>query len=144
MSANRFPWLPNNNWVRALFAPALVFIATSVNHNYQTDFWHHLARGQAMWERGELVDTDLFTFTVPGRSFQDANWLSQIAFCLLFRAGGLELVQVINSLTLSAVMGGLVWMAWRKSGSMLIAGGLGVFAFLGLWQLLIIRPQTFS
>jgi hypothetical protein len=144
MSAKLLPWFPTNNWVRALFAPALVFIATSVNHNYQTDFWHHLARGQAMWERGELVNTDLFTFTVPGKSFQDANWLSQIAFCLLYRVAGLDLVQVVNSLVLSAVMGMLVWMAWRKSGSMLVAGGLGVFAFLGLWQLLIIRPQTFS
>jgi hypothetical protein len=144
MSAKFPPWIPTNNWVRALFAPALVFIATSVNHNYQTDFWHHLARGQAMWERGELVNNDLFTFTVPGKNFQDANWLSQIVFCILFRLGGLDLVQVVNSLVLSAVMGVLVWMTWRKSGSMLAAGGLGVFAFLGLWQLLIIRPQTFS
>jgi len=47
-------------------------------------------------------------------------------------------------LTLTAVMALLVAMAWRKSGSVLLAGGLGVFAFLGLWQLLIIRPQTFS
>jgi hypothetical protein len=144
MSAKLPPWFPTNNWVRALFAPALVFIATSVNHNYQTDFWHHLARGQAMWERGELVNNDLFTFTVPGKSFQDANWLSQIVFCILFKMGGLDLVQVVNSLVLSAVMGVLVWTTWRKSGSMLAAGGLGVFAFLGLWQLLIIRPQTFS
>jgi hypothetical protein len=144
MSAKLPPWLPTNNWVRALFAPALVFIATSVNHNYQTDFWHHLARGQAMWERGELVNTDLFSFTVAGKSFQDANWLSQIAFYVLFRLGGLDMVQVANSLVLAAVMGMLVWMVWRKSDSMMVAGGLGVFAFLGLWQLLIIRPQTFS
>jgi hypothetical protein len=138
------PLLPTNTWVRVVFAPALVFIATSVNHNYQTDFWHHLARGQAISERGGLVDHDLFTFTVPGKPFQDANWLSQVLYYRLFSCGGLELVQFVNSLTLAVVMSLLVGMCWRKSGSALMAGGLGVLAFLGLWQLLIIRPQTFS
>jgi hypothetical protein len=137
-------WFPTNNWVRLLFAPALVFIATSVNHNYQTDFWHHLARGQAMTERGGLVDTDLYTFTVPGKPFQDANWLTQVLYFRLFSLGGLELVQFVNSLTLAAVMGLVIGMSWRKSGSALASGALGIIAFLGLWQLLIIRPQTLS
>jgi hypothetical protein len=137
-------WFPTNNWIRLGFAPALVFIATSVNHNYQTDFWHHLARGRVISETGTLLNEDVFTFTVAGKSFQDANWLSQLCFYHLFQVGGLDLVQVVNSLTLTAVMALLVTMAWRKSGSALLAGGLGVFAFLGLWQLLIIRPQTFS
>jgi hypothetical protein len=144
MNAKLSLFLPTNSWVRLLFAPALVFIATSVNHNYQTDFWHHLARGQAISERGSLIDNDLFTFTVPGKAFQDANWLTQVLYYRLFSCGGLELVQFVNSLTLMAVMSVLVWMSWRKSASALTAGGLGVFAFLGLWQLLIIRPQTFS
>ncbi len=137
-------WRPTNDWVRLLFAPALVFIATSVNHNYQTDFWHHLARGQAISERGELVNTDLYTFTVPGKPFQDANWLTQVLYYRLFSYGGLDLVQFVNSVTLAVVMILVVWMSWRKSASALTAGALGVFAFLGLWQLLIIRPQTFS
>jgi hypothetical protein len=137
-------WFPTNNWVRLIFAPALVFIATSVNHNYQTDFWHHLARGQAITERGALVDSDLYTFTVPDKPFQDANWLSQVLYYRLFSLGGLDLVQFVNSLTLAAVMGLVIAMSWRKSGSALISGALGVFAFLGMWQLLIIRPQTFS
>ena len=50
--------LPTANWMRALLAPALVFIATAIERNYQTDFWHHLARGQAIAERGGLVNHD--------------------------------------------------------------------------------------
>ena len=39
----------------------------------------------------------------------------------------------------------LVGLCRRKSGSMLVAAGVGVFVFLGLWQLfLLIRPQTIS
>ena len=37
--------------------PALAFIATALDRNYQTDFWHHLARGRAMAEGGLVAIT---------------------------------------------------------------------------------------
>ncbi len=139
-----FP-LPTAAWTRALFAPVLLFVATSVDRNYQTDFWHHLARGRAMAARGEMVDRDLFSCTVPpDQSFQDANWLTQLSYYHLYAAGGLPLVQLVNSLLLTAMMAGLVWLCWRGSRSLTLAAGLAAFAFLGLWQLLLIRPQTLS
>src|SRR6266511_3139301 len=67
-------------WVRALFAPALLFIFCGIARNYQTDLWHHLARGRVIVEEGHLLDEDRFTYTVHGQSFQDVNWLSQLAF----------------------------------------------------------------
>jgi hypothetical protein len=136
--------LPTPTWTRALLAPALVFIATAVDRNYNTDFWHHLARGRAMATQGALVDRDQFTYTVAGRPFLDNNWLTQLLYYGLYEHGGLALVQLVNSLTLAAMIGVVVWMCRRRCPSLLIAGGLGVFAFFGLWQLLIIRPQTFS
>jgi len=136
--------LPNAAWTRAILAPALVFIATAGERDYQTDFWHHLARGRAMAESGALVDRDLFTYTIPGLTFQDTNWLPQLLYYWLYNAGGLDLVQLVNSLLLTAMMGVLVWLCWRGSGSLLLAGAVGACAFFGLWQLLIIRPQTFS
>src|SRR5262245_18025697 len=137
-------FLPTGDWIRALIAPALAFIATALNRNYQTDFWHHLARGKAMAESGGLVDHDLFTYTVAGQHFQDSNWLTQLLYWWMFQFGGLALVQTVNSLILAMVMGGLVWLCWRRSRSLMVASALAVFAFFGLWQLLIIRPQTFS
>jgi hypothetical protein len=136
---------PTAAWTRALFAPVLMFVATSVDRNYQTDFWHHLARGRAIAASGALVDHDLFSCTVPpDQSFQDASWLAQLAYHYLYAAGGLPLVQLANSLLLTAMTAGLVWLCWRGSRSLTIAAGLAAFAFLGLWQLLLIRPQTFS
>ncbi len=122
-----------------------MFVATSVDRNYQTDFWHHLARGQAMAQRGSLVDHDLFTYTVsPEQPFQDANWLAQLSYYRLYSAGGLRLVQLANSLLLTAMIVVLVWLCWRSSRSLTLAAALGAFTFLGLWQLLLIRPQTYS
>jgi len=137
--------LPTAAWTRALFAPVLMFIATSVDRNYQTDFWHHLARGRAIAQTGAMVDHDLFTYTVPPEQpFQDSNWLAQLSYHRLYSAGGLPLVQLANSLLLTAMMAVLVWLCWRSSRSLTLAAALAAFTFLGLWQLLLIRPQTYS
>src|SRR5205823_15103135 len=95
-SALRLP-LPTDRWTRFLLAPALVFIAACVDRNYQTDLWHHLARGRTIVTEGRLLDTDRFTFTFPGQPFQDVNWLWQIGFYHLHELGGLPLVQTVNA-----------------------------------------------
>jgi hypothetical protein len=135
---------PTDRLVRALLVPAAVFIATSVDRNYQTDLWHHLARGRVLVEEGTLLDNDRFTFTVGGKPFRDVNWLWQGASYCVYRAGGLPLVQTINAAILALTLGLLFALARRRCGSPAIACGVCAVAFLGLWPLLIIRPQSFS
>src|SRR5262245_47858719 len=113
-------WLPTDDWVRALLAPALVFIACGIDRNYQTDLWHHLARGHAIVNEGRLLDEDRFSYTVPGKPFQDVNWLTQVGFYHLHRLGGLELLQAVNAVVLAAMMGVLVWLCRRESGSLVV------------------------
>ncbi len=136
--------LPTDRWTRALLAPALVFIATAIDRNYQTDLWHHLARGRAIVTEGRLLDVDRFTYTVHGQPLQDVNWGWQVVFYRLYTVGGLPLVQVVNSAILAMMMAVLVGLTWRRSGSLLVSVAVCIFAFFGLWQLLIIRPQTLS
>ncbi len=136
--------LPTDRWLRYLLVPALVFIATAMDRNYQTDLWHHLARGRVLMEEGRLLDEDRFTCTIPGRAFQDCNWGCQAANYGLYRLGGLPLVQTANASTLALTMALLVALCRRRSGSLLAAAGVGLLVFFGLWQMLIIRPQTFS
>lgn len=136
--------LPTDRWTRLLLAPALVFIATAVDRNYQTDLWHHLARGRAIVAEGRLLNEDRFTYTVFGRPLQDVNWSWQVLFYRLHTLGGLPLVQTVNSALLAVMMALVVALAWRRGGSLIAANAVGIFTFLGLWQLLIIRPQTVS
>jgi hypothetical protein len=131
-------------WALACIAPALTFVGTSIPHYYQTDFWHHLARGRAIVQSGELVNEDRFTYTVAGQPLRDPNWLSQIVYYGLYELGGLALVRTVNSLTLAAAVGVLVFLCHRASGSLFLATLLGIWTFLGLMQLFIVRPQTFS
>lgn len=135
---------PTLHTVRLGLAPALVFIATGIDRGYQTDLWQHLARGRQIVREGAIVSVDRFTFTVPGREMRDNNWLSQLAYYGLHRAGGLELIQLLNSIVLAATLAIVVHQCRRQSRSTGVAAVTGVFVFLGLWQAMLIRPQTFS
>ena len=133
-----------NTPLRLAFPALVAFIALVTNRDYLCDFWHHLARGRAIVEQGRLVNEDLFTFTVAGQPLVDVNWLTQIGYFELFQIGGLSLVQVCNALVVAATIAIVTWQAWRASKSAALASAAGVFAFLGCWQTLSIRPQSVS
>jgi hypothetical protein len=137
-------WLPNINWVRAIVCPAVVFIAMNMDRGYQTDFWHHLARGREIALARGIPHTETMVFTVAGEPVRDPNWLTQLAYYGLFQLGGISLVQTANSLIIAAAAGVLVWTCRRRSGSMFIAAAVGVFTVAGAWQTLLIRPQSIS
>src|SRR5579862_7611865 len=137
-------WLPTDAWVRVLLVPAVAFIALASNTAYLADFWHHLARGRVIVTEGHLLDHDVFTFTAGGESFQDVNWLSQVVYFLLFDQGGLALVRIVNSLIMAVALGLLVRLCYTRCASRSAAMAIGTLTFLGLWQVLTIRPQTFS
>src|SRR5207249_1632513 len=99
---------------------------------------------RAIVERGEIVDRDLFTFTVADRPFQDVNWLTQVGYYALHQTGGLALVQLVNSLVIAVTMLWIVLLCRRQSGSLLAGVIAGAVTFLGVWEVLAIRPQTLS
>jgi hypothetical protein len=67
-----------------------------------------------------------------------------MAFERLFMLGGLPLVQTVNGLIVAAALGVVVLHAQRRGRNALVAAGLALIAFVGLWQLLLIRPQSLS
>jgi hypothetical protein len=136
--------LPTPTWLRLAIVPVLAFLATATDRHYLADFWHHLARGRAMVEQGRIVNQDLFTFTVAGQPFQDVNWLTQVGYYALYEAGGLQLVQIVNSLIIALTMLLVVQHCRRRAGSLLAGVLAGTIAFLGVWEVLTIRPQTLS
>src|SRR5262245_39254952 len=137
-------FLPTDAWLRWLIAPVLVFIAQATSTTYLADFWHHLARGRAIVESGQLLNHDVFTFTASGREFQDCNWLTQVGYYLLFQWGGLALVQVVNATLLAVTLALVVGHCRRTSGSLAVGAGVGIGVFLSLWEILTIRPQSIS
>src|SRR5438034_4194560 len=139
-----FRCLPTRNTVRFVLAPALVFIATSLDRGYQTDLWQHLARGRVIAQERAIVSVDRFTFTAAGEELCDNNWLTQLLYYVVQSVAGLEGVQLVNSLALAATFAMLVTHCRRTSGSTGLAAVAVVAAVVGLWSTLFIRPQSFS
>ncbi len=104
-------------WVWGLLPAAVVFVAVGIDRNYQTDLWHHLARGRLIVAEGRLVDDDRFSCTVPGRPFQDSNWGWQVGMVGLYRLGGLALVQAANAVTAGATLALLTVLCRRRGGA---------------------------
>jgi hypothetical protein len=131
-------------WCYAILAPAVIFVLTGVDRSYQTDLWHHLARGREICATGRILSHDVFTYTVAGQGFVDNNWLTQVVAWQLYRFGGIELLQAANSLLLAATVAILVGLGMRLGASPRVAAGVGVAMVVGLSQTLLIRPQTVS
>src|SRR5262245_29703214 len=117
---------PSMAWALAIVPPAITFIYCSLYRDYEVDLWHHLARGRAMVERAEIVNRDLFTFTVTDIEFQDVNWLTQLGYYGLFSVDGFDLVQTVNALAWAVIVAVLVHLCYRASGSMVTASALGI------------------
>lgn len=144
MLRDRLRFLPDIHVLRAVLVPSVVLIACFLDRGYQTDFWYHLARGRAIVSQARLVDIDSFTCTVAGSETRDANWIAQVLFFRVYQWGGLSLVQSINALVIATALA-MVFRLCRRAG----AGGgictaITAFAFLGLWQTFLIRPQSVS
>ena len=52
------------------------------------DMWWHLGAGRAMWENGEILTTDIFSYTRAGQPWTNAFWIPEILMYLVQHLGG--------------------------------------------------------
>ena len=72
-------------------------------------FWHTMT-GEAILERGEVIDTDPFSFTYGGTHWIPYQWLGEVWMALLNRLGGLDAELVFTTAVLAAVF---AWLGSR-------------------------------
>jgi hypothetical protein len=53
-----------------------------------TDMWWHLRAGEEMLRTGQVLQTDIFSFTRAGAHWMNVFWLADLGMALLFRWGG--------------------------------------------------------
>ncbi len=52
------------------------------------DTWWHLAAGDWMLDHHQVLTSDIFSFTVPGKPWDAQEWLSEVLMALSFRLSG--------------------------------------------------------
>lgn len=75
----------------------------------QNDTWWHLRAGADMWASRRVLLTDIYSHTANGAFWPNHEWLSDVVFYGLYRAGGLPLV----SLSAAAVIVAAWGITWR-------------------------------
>src|SRR5262249_14452870 len=121
----------------------LLFIALAAAACFmpaQNDTWWHLREGEILW-RGAAPLTDQFSYTVAGAYWPNREWLSQIVFYGLFRAGGLPLLTGV----LAAFVVAAWYLSWRlttgRSTIRVMLVALALVTSSIQWSL---RPQIFT
>jgi hypothetical protein len=80
----------------------------------QNDTWWHLRAGADMWAAGRVLLTDHYSHTAHGAFWPNHEWLSELAFYGIYKAGGLPLVSLSTAACIVAAWG-LTW--WLMIGS---------------------------
>lgn len=118
------------------------------------DFWWHLSSGEVMLDQGSLLQNDPFNhsgdavISLRESVILKGYWLWQGMAALFYRIGGLYGIFAVKMLTLSLLIGLVLWEMRRQevtpfTGKVLI--GLGFLIVISGYQgFLLERPQMFS
>lgn len=75
------------------------------------DFWWQLKAGEIIASERYIPRLDIFSFTQAGQPFILYNWLGDIIYYVLYRAGGLPLLVAFNTVLLVTAL----WFVYRLS-----------------------------
>src|ERR1041385_1964982 len=106
------------------------------------DFWWHLKIGQIISTTGSIPRVDLFSFTAAEKPFVVQNWLAELLYYTVYRAGGFPLLVFFNSLIATAAFLLVYHVCLEATDKVRISAFVALLAAIGNYSFL--RPQTFS
>ena len=107
----------------------------------QSDTWWQLRAGEWTWEAGRPMLRDEFTHTVEGQPWPNHEWLSNLLFFLVYKAGGLPLLTALCAAAVTLAWG-LVFRLTRGPVILRVAlTGAGALLSSPAWCL---RPQVLT
>ena len=127
-------------WVLVASFFFMLFIFPIKNYDI---FWH-LANGRVMVEEGRIVNEELFSHTVPGTPFENKEWLSQVAFYLIYAVGGANGLILFKSFLLLGVVALLYRTSRFTCSSESVVLLVILFALLVCLPRFLVRPHIYS
>ncbi|MFQ5342278.1 MAG: hypothetical protein ACE5F6_12100 [Anaerolineae bacterium] len=108
------------------------------------DFWWHLKVGEIIFTSRSIPHTDLFSFTRAGQPFIYQNWLGEVFYYLVYRAGGLPLLVFFNTALLLMALVPVYDLCLKGNRRLRVAvlSSLVPAFVLGLYS--NVRPQAYS
>jgi hypothetical protein len=123
---------------------AVLFVAIfamAIRQPADTDTWWHLKSGQLMWETGQVLRTDPFSYTVAGQPWIDHGWLVQLLLWPVYQTLGLGGL----ALLLAAIVTTTFTLVYRQCpGRPFVAAFAVLLAAVTSSVIWSIRPQIVS
>ena len=125
----------------AFTSVALPVVASLEASMSSVDLAYQIRAGNLMLFTHHLLRHDTFTFTAAGRAWTDQQWGAQIAFALIWRAGGWAALALLRAALVGAIYA-FVYLACRRAGASQRAGALLTLGSFGVSVGgLALRPQ---
>lgn len=121
-----------------------IFAAVAFTWVHPADFWWHVRLGEAVLDGQGIPAVDAFTFTAQGQRFLHQAWLAGTLFAAAHRAGGTELIVLLNATAFALAYGLVLDCARVISGSLRVAAVATALGFAASVENWAVRPQTFS
>ncbi len=124
--------------VAAAFAALVYCMAPSSMAD--PDIWWHLRDAESLFRLHAFLVKDSYAFTTMGAPWINHEWLAEIPFYLGWRAMGERGVVLVTVLAIEAVLLGVFYLAYRRSGS--IKATVLVSAIAALFATISFGPRT--
>lgn len=139
-------WLKESFWQRLVMAGLLLLLAVifwQPVHLTTSDLGRHLTNGREVFSHPELLTSNFYSYTEPGRPFVNHHWLAGWCYYSLFQLGGFPLLTVFNIvLVLAAFL--LAFKLARRSAGFWLSACLSLPVILIMSERVEIRPEIFS
>jgi hypothetical protein len=92
---------------------ALVFILAH-GKIADPDIWWHLHNADYLTHRHSLPNSDTYSFTVPGHSWMNHEWLAELPYYFAWRAFGLSGIDAVAVILISLIFLGVLYLSYRE------------------------------
>jgi hypothetical protein len=108
------------------------------------DFWWHLKVGEIIVNTRAIPRADAFSFTANGQLFILQNWLAEIIYYAVYRAGGLPLLVAFNASLLVAALLPVYRMCREATDHLRLSVVVAIMPAVLLLYFGSVRTQVFS
>ncbi len=128
-------------WLMAAIAFVVVFCSPGFT---DPDFYWHLKTGELIAQTGAIPVTDPYSFTYGGQAWVAHEWLTELIFHAIERAGGFDALRGLPALAAAANFLLLYAIARRLTGKESSAALATLLFFIPMVPSFTLRPQIFT
>jgi hypothetical protein len=103
----------------SLLGALLVGAVATISHTFYVDpdVWWHVKNGQEILATHRWPTQDMYSFSVAGQHWIDAEWIGEVLMAGMYRFGGMRGLELLLFILGSAIVVGLYALATIRSGN---------------------------